>query len=62
MREARIAALKKELNSISGAHLLFWQEGVNPSRDARAAPQRRRDRLREIMKELVELLTVPLVR
>jgi hypothetical protein len=59
MREARIAALEEELNSISSANLLFWQEGVNPSRDARATHQHRQDRLQEIMKELRELLTVP---
>ncbi len=56
MREAKIAALREELDRINRANVVFWKQGLNSSREARAEHQRRQDRLQEIMKELADLV------
>jgi hypothetical protein len=55
MNEAKIAALREELDSIDLADILFWKHGMDPSREARAEYQQRQDRRQEIMKELANL-------
>jgi hypothetical protein len=58
-RTARIAALKEEIHSIHAANALYWKQGENQTRAARAEYQRRQDRLEEIRSELAQLRSVP---
>ncbi len=53
-REARIAALQKEIDGIHRNNELHWRQ-ANPSYAAKADHYRRQDRLEEIRSELAEL-------
>jgi len=55
MNEAKNAALKEEVNFIHFANVLYWRQGAQSSREARAEYQRRQDRLREIRSEVLDL-------
>ncbi len=55
INEAKIAALKEEVNFIHFANVLYWKQGAECSREARAEYQRRQDRLREIRSEVLDL-------
>jgi hypothetical protein len=54
-REARIQALKDEIDAIFQADTLYWKAGEINDANARAEYQRRQDRLEEIRKELDRL-------
>jgi len=45
MDEARMNALRDKINSIHLANVLYWRQGNQPNRDARAEHQKRQDRL-----------------
>jgi hypothetical protein len=51
MDEARMNALRDKINSIHLANVLYWRQGNQPNRDARAEHQKRQDRLRAIRVE-----------
>jgi len=55
MSDAKIAALKKEIESIHVADALYWKRVNDHSREANEELQRRQDRLREITSELTLL-------
>ena len=55
INEAKIAALMEEVNFIHFANVLYWKQGAECSREARAEYQRRQDRLREIRSEVLDL-------
>jgi hypothetical protein len=55
MNEAKNTALKEEVNFIHFADVLYWRQGAESSREARAEYQRRQDRLREIRNEFLGL-------
>ena len=61
MSEAKIAALKEEIESIHFADALYWKRGKHNSREASAEYQRRQDRLPEIRSKLA-LLDIPMKR
>ncbi|MGA3090855.1 MAG: hypothetical protein ABSD75_19795 [Terriglobales bacterium] len=52
----KFAALKKELDTIHSANVLYWKRGTDNSHQARAEYQRRLDRVDEIRKELEQAL------
>jgi hypothetical protein len=56
-RDARLALLKKEINSIHVANFAYWHtlDGSVPSRLARAEYDRRRKRLDAIKGELLAM-------
>ena len=55
MNEGKNTALKEEVNFIHFADVLYWRQGTESSREARAEYQRRQDRLREIRHEFLDL-------
>jgi len=55
MSEAKIAALKEEIESIHFADALYWKRGRDHSREANAEYKRRQDRIQEIGSELASL-------
>jgi hypothetical protein len=61
MNEAKITALKEEIESIHFADALYWKRGRHNSREASAEYQRRQDRLPEIRSKLA-LLDIPMKR
>ncbi|MGB7601706.1 MAG: hypothetical protein WBM24_15465 [Candidatus Sulfotelmatobacter sp.] len=54
-RQANIAALVSEMNSIHSANSLYWELGEAVNLEARAEHQRRRDRLEELRTVLEKL-------
>jgi len=58
MNEAKIAALKEEIESIHYADALYWKRGKDNSLEAIAEYERRQDRLPKIMSQLA-LLDIP---
>jgi hypothetical protein len=54
-RQANIAALVSEMNSIHWANSVYWEVGEAVTLEARAEHQRRRDRLEEIRAVLEKL-------
>ena len=54
-KRIRIAALNEEIHSIHAANRLYWEQGEDQSRTARAEYRRRLDRLEEIRSELAQL-------
>jgi hypothetical protein len=55
-KQARIAHLRSEIDSIHVANYQYWtQEEGQQSREARAEYQRRRERLEEIRRELLKM-------
>jgi hypothetical protein len=57
LKEAKIAALREELDCINRANVVFWEQGLSPNREARAEYRQRQDRIQEIMKELANLVS-----
>jgi hypothetical protein len=55
MSEAKIAALKEEIESIHFADALYWKRGSDHSREANAEYERRQDRIQQIGSELASL-------
>ena len=55
MNKVKIAALKEEVNFIHFVDVLYWKQGAEPSRQARAEYHSRQDRLRGIRKEILDL-------
>jgi hypothetical protein len=55
MNDAKIIALRKELDSIHFANVLYWREGTEHSLEANTEYLRRHDRLPEIQLELTDL-------
>jgi hypothetical protein len=58
-RDARIAVLKREINSIHVANFAYWHrlDGSEPTRRARADYERRRIKLEAIRRELLDMAT-----
>jgi len=55
MKEDKITALRKELDSIHLANVLYWREGTEHSVEANVEYLRRHDRLPKIKRELTDL-------
>jgi len=53
----KVATLREELDSASRDDVLYWKQGISPSRVARAEYQRRQDRRQEILKELADVVS-----
>lgn len=59
-KKARIAALGEEMDGIHFLNSLYWRKGEAATSEARAAYQRRVDRVEEIRRELAQLRQHPL--
>jgi len=57
-RQAKMADLSAEIDSIHHANRLFWEQGTHHGREAKVEYYCRQDRLEEIRSEMAELSDV----